>query len=167
MGSISDINVSDSPMETKEENLLRHLNSMRDHDGLEHLKKLPKGIKFIPRDEESTGPSIHARQLVESLLHERKWLMYLDVDINEYDLGEQGFREIRDAVVRKLRSKIDQVDKVLGESAAFDLGQIIHDMEDTADVEDFDSVMSDLYDWADANSVWVGKGSGNTKVYGE
>lgn len=51
MGSISPINCSSSPMETKEENLLWDLNSMRDHDGLERWEELPKGIKYIPLDE--------------------------------------------------------------------------------------------------------------------
>jgi len=50
MGSISPINCSSSPMETKEENLLWDLNKMREHDGQEPLTKLPKGVKFIPQD---------------------------------------------------------------------------------------------------------------------
>lgn len=47
MGSVSPINCSSSPMETKEENLLWDLNSMRYHDNLRPLEKLPKGVKFI------------------------------------------------------------------------------------------------------------------------
>jgi hypothetical protein len=41
MGSISPINCSSSPMETKEEDLLWYLNSMRQHDGLKPLEKIP------------------------------------------------------------------------------------------------------------------------------
>lgn len=46
MGSISKFRVSSSPSETKEEYALWHINSMRDHDGLKHLTKLPKGTTF-------------------------------------------------------------------------------------------------------------------------
>jgi len=52
MGSISPFTVSESPMETKEEQALWVINNMRDHDGLRHLTKLPKGTKFerVKRD---------------------------------------------------------------------------------------------------------------------
>ena len=46
MGSISPFIVSESPMETKEEQALWVINNMRDHDGLRHLTKLPQGTKF-------------------------------------------------------------------------------------------------------------------------
>lgn len=48
MGSVSDMVVSSSPMETAKEQALWHLNSMRDHDGLKHLTKLPAGTKLTP-----------------------------------------------------------------------------------------------------------------------
>ncbi len=48
MGSVSDIRgVYDKPNETKEEEVLWHLNKMREHDGLPMLDKLPKGVRFI------------------------------------------------------------------------------------------------------------------------
>lgn len=50
MGSISDIIVSDKPMESRQAELLWNINSMRDHDGLPHLTKLPKGVKYIRID---------------------------------------------------------------------------------------------------------------------
>lgn len=49
MGSISPFNVTDSLYESKEEEALWHINSMRDHDGLEHLTELPAGTKFEAR----------------------------------------------------------------------------------------------------------------------
>ena len=48
MGSVSDMIVSDSLGESKEENALWHLNSMRDHDGLANLEELPEGTVFEP-----------------------------------------------------------------------------------------------------------------------
>jgi hypothetical protein len=40
-------NVSDKPMETKEEEALWHYNKSREHDGLPPLSKLPRGVKFV------------------------------------------------------------------------------------------------------------------------
>lgn len=47
MGSISPINgLSDKGMESKQEELLWHLNKMREHDGLRPLRKLPPGVRW-------------------------------------------------------------------------------------------------------------------------
>jgi len=46
MGSVSPIICSDSHGETKSAAVLWHINSMRDHDGLPHLARLPRGVKF-------------------------------------------------------------------------------------------------------------------------
>jgi len=46
MGSIDAIIVHSTPMETKEEQALWQLNSMRRHDGLKEWRTLPKGVKF-------------------------------------------------------------------------------------------------------------------------
>lgn len=46
MGSVSAMDVSETYGETKEEQALWHLNSMRRHDGLRELTRLPKGIRF-------------------------------------------------------------------------------------------------------------------------
>lgn len=46
MGSIGSMVVKASPMETKEENTLWHLNNMREHDCLKPLKQLPKKTRF-------------------------------------------------------------------------------------------------------------------------
>ena len=49
MGSILPFTVSESAMETKEEQALWVINNMRDHDGLRHITKLPQGTKFERR----------------------------------------------------------------------------------------------------------------------
>lgn len=46
MGSISPIIVTDGYYETKQAEALWQINSMRDHDGLKHLSRLPVGVKF-------------------------------------------------------------------------------------------------------------------------
>lgn len=48
MGSVADIKgVWDKPTETKEEEVLWHLNKMREHDRLPMLSRLPRGVRFI------------------------------------------------------------------------------------------------------------------------
>ena len=42
--------VSPSPMESKEEQALWHLNSAREHDGLPPRQCLPKGSTFAPTE---------------------------------------------------------------------------------------------------------------------
>lgn len=50
MGSIQMLNVEETTYESKEENTLWQINSMRDHDGLSHLKELPFGVVFTPTE---------------------------------------------------------------------------------------------------------------------
>lgn len=46
MGSISDFMARDYPMTSYREDALNTINSMRDHDGLPHLKRMPNGTKY-------------------------------------------------------------------------------------------------------------------------
>jgi hypothetical protein len=46
MGSISDFLAIDYPMTSYREDALSTINSMRDHDGLPHLKRMPNGTKY-------------------------------------------------------------------------------------------------------------------------
>lgn len=46
MGSVSPIVCTHYPSESRTENLLWHLNKMREHDGLRPLKNIPKGVKW-------------------------------------------------------------------------------------------------------------------------
>ena len=46
MGSISPFVATSSHMETAQENALWEINSMRDHDGLPRLDKMPKGTQY-------------------------------------------------------------------------------------------------------------------------
>jgi len=48
MGSVSPTVVRDVYGETMKEQALWYLNSMRDHDGLDRLETLPRGVKFEP-----------------------------------------------------------------------------------------------------------------------
>jgi hypothetical protein len=46
MGSVAPLRVTSTPMESAAQAALWEINSMRDHDGLPHLKRLPQGCKF-------------------------------------------------------------------------------------------------------------------------
>jgi hypothetical protein len=46
MGSIAPFIATDSYGETKQQNALWTINNMRDHDGLPHLTRLPRGTNF-------------------------------------------------------------------------------------------------------------------------
>jgi len=46
MGAIMPIVCRDKPLESKEQELLWHLNKMREHDGQRPLRGIPKGVKW-------------------------------------------------------------------------------------------------------------------------
>ena len=52
MGSISAMDVVETRYETKEEQALWQINSMRRHDGLKEYKRLPRGIQFSYQGED-------------------------------------------------------------------------------------------------------------------
>lgn len=48
MGTVPNFIVEDKPTETKEEELLWHLNKMREHDNLRPLEETPYHTEFKP-----------------------------------------------------------------------------------------------------------------------
>lgn len=52
MGSISPFVATESTMESKEANALWTINSMRSHDCLQPLRRLPRGTRFYPQPDE-------------------------------------------------------------------------------------------------------------------
>ncbi|KKN01038.1 hypothetical protein LCGC14_1131660 [marine sediment metagenome] len=55
-------------------------------------------------------------------------------------------------VAKRIRAKLVAAFSVPG----FELGSIIGDFEDVQTIEECDDVLERLYDWADANDVWLG-----------
>lgn len=47
MGGIEPFVASSTPMESERENALWYINSMRDHDGLRRLTRVPVGTRFV------------------------------------------------------------------------------------------------------------------------
>jgi hypothetical protein len=57
-----------------------------------------------------------------------------------------------DVVARRIQAKLIAAFSDPG----FDLADIIDDFEDIQTVEECDDALERLYDWADANNVWLG-----------
>jgi hypothetical protein len=79
-----------------------------------------------------------------------------------YEEGKIGAREAGTRMAALLRDQLaDVLDLAPGEETAdgiannlnFDL--TVLDFDDITDEDDFDSVLDNLYDWADENRVWI------------
>lgn len=57
-----------------------------------------------------------------------------------------------DVVAERIRAKLVRAFPV----PDFTLGDIIADFEDVQTIEECDDTLERLYDWADANNVWLG-----------
>jgi hypothetical protein len=86
------------------------------------------------------------------------WVVKLDVvDIWEKYQDDEDFEEFKEALVPALKDKQDEVQEKLGDEAAMEFEDLISQIEYNADdVEEFDYIWQDLYDWGDENMVWLG-----------
>lgn len=106
------------------------------------------------------SPSVKARKIVDSLLSEhREWKLSLNLDLDAH-AENRSCEETRDSVVAFLKTKVSDVAKVVGDSEKKEVRsreyeRLIRDLEDAPDEEEFDAVLSDLYDWADKVGVFV------------
>ena len=93
-------------------------------------------------------------------LLERNWLVNLGIDVNEFEEDISG-REAAKIVVQRLEAKRNEVAAKIGEEAAMEYDGIVDAFKDEAadpqsTTGSFDSAMQELYDFADARSIWVG-----------
>ena len=65
------------------------------------------------------------------------------------DFTEKDFPKCRDAIVAELKTARDF-------STDYELEEIVEWLEDAPDLDEFNAVLSNLYDWADDNLVWMG-----------
>jgi hypothetical protein len=86
------------------------------------------------------------------------WVVKLDVvDIWEKYQDDEDFEEFKEALVPALKDKQQEVQEKLGDEAAMEFEDLISQIEYNADdVEEFDYIWQDLYDWGDENMVWLG-----------
>lgn len=86
------------------------------------------------------------------------WVIKLDLsDIwNKYQ-EDEDFEEFKEALIPRLKEKLEEVQEKLGDDAAMEFEDMISEIEYNAeDVEEFDYIWQDFYDWADENKVWLG-----------
>lgn len=86
------------------------------------------------------------------------WVVKLDIaDIwNKYQ-DDEDFEEFKEALVPALKAKQEEIQEKLGDDAAMQFEDTITEIEYNADdVEEFDYIWQDFYDWADENLVWLG-----------
>jgi hypothetical protein len=72
-----------------------------------------------------------------------------------YDDGEIEFTEMRDSVVRILRTKLTRyldVDSALWDNEVY---EAVEYLAETTSEEMFNDAQHDLYDWCDDNRVWL------------
>jgi hypothetical protein len=89
----------------------------------------------------------------------RPWRLSLNVDITDPRYDEMGPAASMKEVVARLREKEATVAAHFGPEVLEQFNTIISSLHDTAqmeDVEEFDSYLSELYDWADFHRVWIG-----------
>lgn len=65
------------------------------------------------------------------------------------------FKNTTKAITERLKKSYAEIEKKLGFILKDELEDLVIEMEDTDDVEEFNDVWDRLYDWADTNSVWI------------
>jgi len=85
------------------------------------------------------------------------WVIKLDVaDIwNKYQ-DDEDFDEFKEALIPRLEDKVEEVVDELGDGVGMEFEDMIEEIKNADDVEEFDYVWQNMYDWADANMVWLG-----------
>ena len=86
------------------------------------------------------------------------WKVQIDVaDLWEKYQDDEDFEAFKEALIPRFEDKVDEVSEKLGEDAAIEFDNFIEQLNYNADdVEEFDYIWQDLYDWADENLVWLG-----------
>jgi bifunctional DNA-binding transcriptional regulator/antitoxin component of YhaV-PrlF toxin-antitoxin module len=85
------------------------------------------------------------------------WVIKLDVaDIWEKYQDDEDFDEFKEALIPRLEDKVEEVVDELGDGVGMEFEDMIEEIKNADDVEEFDYVWQDMYDWADANMVWLG-----------
>jgi len=85
------------------------------------------------------------------------WVIKIDIaDIWQKYEDDEDFDAFKEALIPVLQSKVEEVVDELGDGVGMEYEDMIQEIENTEDVDEFDYVWQDMYDWADANMVWLG-----------
>ena len=85
------------------------------------------------------------------------WIIKLDLsDIwNKYQ-DDEDYDEFKEALIPALEAKVEEVVDKLGDDVGMEFEDIIEEIRNADDEEEFDYIWQDLYDWGDENMVWLG-----------
>ena len=95
---------------------------------------------------------VEAHRLASDRRRAGRQVWNLTIDVSPWFHNEEmAFEEIRDAIVRKLR-------RTPWPERSEDLSELLEYLAEAVDVEEFDSIWSDIYDIADTDPeyrVWI------------
>jgi hypothetical protein len=88
-----------------------------------------------------------------------KWQFNIDIKdiVNAYD-NDEDTENYRQAMITRLKSKINDVALVVDEDEVMDFEDIVSDFEmldPDPEVDEIDWILDKLYDWADHNNIWI------------
>jgi hypothetical protein len=69
---------------------------------------------------------------------------------------DESFKPLLSALIKRLKSYDEEIFEELGTEAHIRYEQLISVLATAKDYDEFNDYWNQLYDWADANSVWVG-----------
>ena len=100
----------------------------------------------------------------KSKLNEKKWDLTLTgikeiIDsFEDEDIDDPGvISKVTSAVNLEMRNHFDAIQASLGDDARMEYENFADEIMMADNAEDFDYVLSDIYDWADNNNVWIGE----------
>ena len=68
----------------------------------------------------------------------------------------EDFESFKAKLVPALKSYQSKIEKNLGTDEAMYYDNLVQEIEYAADdVDEFDEIFADMYDWADGNKVWI------------
>lgn len=127
--------------------------------------KKPHGSKEALRYVKEGQPLFYVNRLglPKPVILEKQWIAYLDVDMAQFE-GNEDLADVKQQIIAKLKAKLPEVQEKLDEYEFGQFENIINDLEVADETEeDINYILQDLYDWGDANSVWIGsKGGGGS-----
>ena len=109
----------------------------------------------------TTGTSTTTTTTSEASIQEKNWKLTIDLsskwkDVDNLDLENISvFKKFRDDVVNLLKGSVEKVKETLDDDEAMAYEDHVNYLSGADDVEDWESLFNDLYDWADANDVWI------------
>ena len=96
-------------------------------------------------------------------LFERNWRLTIDIqqlwnsesNIFDADYTEEEFNQFKTKLLKKLKLYTTKINSVLDKEAVFEYEGLLNHIEFSEDLDEFNGVWDDLYDFADYNNIWI------------